>query len=388
MPSAAGDQYSPGPDPDFSYLSLLQPDLLFVQDIQRYVDLATSLGAMADSMQGSGGSSTQALRAQVLQYAGTQAPGLMMDDPTDLPLAMTYQTALGHDFPIYDAFLPSATGKYFAPSDLAMLKQYLDDLPPLLPQYEHFIVIGPDNEMIPQWVSFTFVGDYGGGQSSVEGTGPFVYAELPHEIAATLFNGLHPGPLGEEWDVLWQQSTDPIWDTADVYSGYPPRPMPTNRPIPWGDTNEYEDFMTIVSNWACDSATPRLSPTQSSSMLEQAIYAASQGHTILLQKTLIVAAVFTTGSPLELYLYNYPNYQMFSANPINATEAPVLANPSSLTLRDFTLAIQNGALTSVTSPASQVTVSGNVVKIPALSWTFPNPVPIPGYAVTAWGIQQ
>jgi sugar lactone lactonase YvrE len=389
MPSPAGNPYTPGPDPDFSYLSLLQPNLLFVQDIQRYVDVGDSLGAMADNMQGQGGSSMLALRSQVTEYAGQQAWGLMMTDPTDLPLAMTYQAGLGNTFPFYDVFLPSATGEYFEPSDLATLKQYLDDLPPLLLQYEHFIVIGPVNEMVPAAASITSVGNYGGGgQSSIEGTGPFVYGELPHEIAATVFNGLHPGPLGEEWDVLWQQSTNPIWDTADVFSGYPPRPMPTNRPIPWGDTNEYEDFMTIVSNWACDSATPRLSPTQSSSMLEQAVYAASQGHTILLQKTLIVAAIFTTGSPLELHLYNYPNYQMFSANPINATEASVLVAPSSLTLRDFTFSIQNGALTRVTSPASQVTVSGTTVNIPEWDFTFPTPVPIPAYAATAWGIPQ
>jgi len=271
MPSAAGDQYSPGPDPDFSYLSLLQPNLLFVQDIQRYVDLATSLGAMADAMQGLDGCSLLALRSQVAQYAGTQAWSWMMDDPTDLPVAMTYQTALGHTVPFYDVFLPSAAGDYFSPSDLVTLRQYLDDLPPLVLQYEHYIVAGPVNEMVPAAASETSVGGPGGGgQSSIESTTPYVYAQLPHEIACTFFNGIYPGPLGQEWDVLWQQSTDPIWDTADVYSGYPPRPMPANEPIPWGDTSEYEDFMTIVSNWADDSATPRLNPSRSSSMLEQA----------------------------------------------------------------------------------------------------------------------
>jgi hypothetical protein len=60
-----------------------------VQDIQRYVDLAASLDVMADSVQGQGGSSLLALRAQVLQYARTNAWGWMMDDPMDLPLAMT-----------------------------------------------------------------------------------------------------------------------------------------------------------------------------------------------------------------------------------------------------------------------------------------------------------
>jgi hypothetical protein len=306
----------------------------------------------------------------------------MMADPTDLPLAMTYQTSLGHSFPIYDVFLPSAVGQYFGPSDLATLRQYLDNLPPLAPQYEQCIIIGPVTEMTG-WAS-----DTGGSGSSIEGNGPFVYATLPHEIADTLFNGLHPGPLGQEWDVLWQESTDAIWDTADIYSGYPPRPMPANEPIPWGDTDENEDFMTIVSNWAEDSATPRLNPSQSSSMLEQAVYAASQGHTILLQKTLIVAAVFTAASPLELYLYHYPNYQLFSAIPMAMVLSPVQVTPTSLTLRDFTFTIQNGALTSVTSPASTATVSGSVVNIPALSWTFPTPVPIPAYAATTWGIPQ
>jgi hypothetical protein len=66
----------------------------------------------------------------------------------------------------------------------------------------------------------------------------------------------------------------------------------------------------------------------------------------------------------------------------------VQASPTSLTLRDYTFTIQNGALTSATSPASQVTVSGQTVSIPALTNTFPAPVPIPGFAATTWGIQQ
>jgi sugar lactone lactonase YvrE len=388
MTSPSGNPYTPGPDPDFSYLSLLQPNLLFVQDIQRYVDLGNSLGAMADTLQGQAGSSMLTLRAQVLQYAGQQAWVLMMQDAYahqgDWQPAMTYQTALGHTVPIYDAFLPSATGEYFAPSDLATLKLYLDNLPPWLPEYEHNIVIGPVAEMTGA------AGDTGGsagdGQSSIEGTS-LVYATLPHEIAGTFIGGEHSGPLGQEWDILWNQSTEPIWDTVDVYSYYPPRPMPANEPIPWGDIAEVEDFASIVSNWACDSAVPRLNPSQSSSMLEEAVYGASLGHTVLLQKTLIVAAVFTTASPLELHLYNYSNYQYF-APPIVATVSPVQVTPTSLTLRDFTFTIQNSALTSVTSPASQVTVSGNTVNIPALNWTFPTPVPIPGYAATAWGIPQ
>lgn len=122
-------------------------------------------------------------------------------------------------------------------------------------------------------------------------------------------------------------------------------------------------------------------------MLEEAVYGASLGHTVLLQKTLVVAAVFTIASPLELHLYNYSNYQYF-VPPIVATVLPVQVTPTSLTLRDYTFTIQNGALTSVASPASQVTVSGTTVNIPALNWTFPTPVPIPGYAATAWGIPQ
>jgi len=388
MTSPSGNPYTPGPDPDFSYLSLLQPNLLFVQDIQRYVDLGNSLGAMADTLQGQAGSSMLTLRAQVLQYAFQKAWNLMMQDAYahqgDWQPAMTYQTALGHTVPIYDAFLPSATGEYFAPSDLAALKLYLDNLPPWLPEYEHNIVIGPVAEMTG-WASDTG-GSAGDGESSEEGTS-LVYATLPHEIAVTFISGEHSGPLGQEWDILWQQSTDPIWDTADAYSAYPPRPMPANRPIPWGDTDESEDFDTIVSNWACDSAVPRLNPSQSSSMLEEAVYGASLGHTVLLQKTLVVAAVFTIASPLELHLYNYSNYQYF-VPPIVATVLPVQVTPTSLTLRDYTFTIQNGALTSVASPASQVTVSGTTVNIPALNWTFPTPVPIPGYAATAWGIPQ
>jgi len=170
-----------------------------------------------------------------------------------------------------------------------------------------------------------------------------------------------------------------------MYSSFPARPVDPNY-VPWGDTDEVEDFASVYSDWAGDSATPRLNPNQSSSILEQAVYAASQGHTVLLQKTLLVAALFTDPSSLQLSLYYHQNYQW--PLPISLMLSTVQVSPTSLTVGQFTFAIQNSALTSVTSPASQVTVSGNTVNIPALNWTFPTPVPIPGYAATAWGIPQ
>jgi sugar lactone lactonase YvrE len=383
MPSPAGSPYTPGPDPDFSYLTLLQPNLFFVKDIQRYVDLGNSLGAMADTMQGQAGYSLLAFRAQVLQYAsGMQAWRWMMDDSTGLPLAMTYQTTAGHAIPFYDVFLPSATGQYFTSQDLVALKQYLDELPPALLQYWEFIVNGPVVEML---------GDGGyteGGQSSIEAVDDVYDEALAHENGVAAFNGLWNSPdpsFHTEWDALWKQSTNPAWDTIDTYSGFPARPVDPNY-VPWGDTDEVEDFASVYSDWAGDSATPRLNPNQSSSILEQAVYAASQGHTVLLQKTLLVAALFTDPSSLQLSLYYHQNYQW--PLPISLMLSTVQVSPTSLTVGQFTFAIQNSALTSVTSPASQVTVSGNTVNIPALNWTFPTPVPIPGYAATAWGIPQ
>jgi hypothetical protein len=170
--------------------------------------------------------------------------------------------------------------------------------------------------------------------------------------------------------------------------------MPANQPIPWGDTREIEDFGTDFNDWVNESAAPRLNPNQSTSILEQAVYAASQGHTILLQKLLLMAALFTDQATQQLSLYSFPNYTLW-AGPIQRTLGSVQATSSSLTLNiplagggqgGYTFTIQSGALTSVTSPASQVTVSGNVVSIPALSDTFPTPVPIPGFAASAWGI--
>jgi len=158
-------------------------------------------------------------------------------------------------------------------------------------------------------------------------------------------------------------------------------------PTPWGANNIWEDLATTFDHWAGDSGTPRLNANVSSSLLEEAAYRAQQGHTILLQKTMLIAALFTDPVTKQLSLYYFANYQS-PTPPINRTFAQVQASPTSLTLRDFTFSIQNGALTSVISPASQVTVSGTTVNIPALNWTFPTPVPIPGYAATAWGIPQ
>jgi hypothetical protein len=263
-------------------------------------------------------------------------------------------------------------------------------MPPWLLQYVTCIVNAPDSEM-------TLGGDPSvtiGGDITIENSIPGNFSPmsdegLPHEVGVTLYNGLwnNPNPLFHtEWDTLWSQSTDPVWDTADVYSSFPPRPMPPNYPVPWGDTNVLEDFATVYSDWAGDSGTPRLTPNRSSSILEQAVYAASQGHIVLLQKTLLVAALFTDPSNLQLSLYYHQNYQW--PGPISLVLSTVQVSQTALTVGEFTFTIQNGALVSVTSPASQATVSGQTVNIPALNWAFPTPVPIPGYAATTWGIQQ
>jgi hypothetical protein len=262
------------------------------------------------------------------------------------------------------------------------LKQYLDELPPTLLQYQEFIVNGPIAAMIGG------AGYTEGGESSIQSIVDAYDEALAHENGVAAFNGLwnNPDPqFHQEWDTLWTQSTDPAWDTADVYSGFPTRPINPNH-VPWGDTNEPEDFCTVYSDWAGDSATPRLNPNQSSSILEQAVYAASQGHIVLLPKTLLVAALFTDPSTQQLSLYYHQNYQW--PLPISLTLSTVQASSTSLTVGEFTFTIQGGALVSVTSPASTATVSGNVVNISALSWTFPTPVPIPAYAATAWGIPQ
>jgi hypothetical protein len=428
MPSAAGDTYSPGPDPDFSYLSLLQPNLLFVQDIRRYVDLAASLGAMADSMEGQAGSSLLALRAQVLQYGGGgNAWNLMMADAGaqhgDWEPAMTYQTAAGHVVPIYDAFLPSATTPdlyftyYLVPSDLVSLRQYFDELPPLVLQYEHYIVFGPVGAMVG-WAGYTWIGGDGGG-SSIDGAhnaSVFPYQTIPHEIAGTLFGGLSGTLSRQEWDALWTASTEPVWDTVDTVSYYPPWSTIANSGIPWGDQSEFEDFMSIASDWANDSGTPRAIPNQSTSVLEEAVHFAALGHPILLQKVLIMAALFTTTPPVEMHLYHFTNLGVYQAppgdgpaaywpvtpsvaNPILSTVSPIQVTPTSLALTiplpggahgDYTFTIQNGLLTGGTSPASQVEFGqpGTIANIPEWDFTFPTPVPIPAYAATAWGIPQ
>jgi hypothetical protein len=168
---------------------------------------------------------------------------------------------------------------------------------------------------------------------------------------------------------------------------------------PSGDQNEGEDFATVFSNWGGDSGTPRINPSRSSSAMEEAVYRAQQGYPILLEKTLLVAALYTDPSTMQLSLYHYAGYMspvqqiqetqsVDSLTPILRTFGTVKASPTSLTIGDYTFTVQNGLLTGGTSPASQVTVSGKTVNIPEWDFTFPTPVPIPGYAVTRWGIPQ
>jgi uncharacterized protein (TIGR03437 family) len=384
MPSPAGGTYAPGPDADFSYLSLLQPDLTFVQDIQRSVDLAASLGAMADSMQGSGGASLLALRAQVLQYASGQAWQSMWAEAIngDLPEVMDYETALGHEIKFYETFVPTATNNVWTPTGLADLRAFLNLIPPPLLQFEQAILNGPVAFMMG-YGSYTLVGR-SVTWTGIEGNATAYNGSLGHEIGLSVFSGLGASrsPLIQEWDSLWAQSVaDPMWD--DCYELVYPRPPSAN---PWGAMSEFEDFATIFGNWVGDSATPRLNPNESSSVPEEAIYRASLGHPILLEKTLLVASLFTDPSTLQLSLYYHQGYQ--NGNTLERVLAPVSSASSSLTLGDYTFTVVNGALTGVTSPASQAQFSGQTVNIPALSYTFPTPVPVPGFAAAAWGIPQ
>jgi hypothetical protein len=379
--SASSPAASLPPDPNFSYLTLLVGTLPFVKDIQAALAQAANLKALAAAVGGALGLAYLTARSELLESAFESAWGWMMSDPeANLPLVMTYQTALGNQIGIYDTFAPTAPD-HFTPANLAAMKQLLDIIPPSLLQNITVIVNGPVTEM-------TGAGSItGGSEISIESGAEINAANLPHEIGATVWesNLFQDGPLGQQWDPLWGQSTDPVWDTADPFSNFPPRPMPANQPIPFGDTNEAEDFASVFNDWVNESATPRLNSNESSSIMEQAVYAASQGHTILLQKTLLVASLFTDPVTHQLSLYNYQNYQ--AGNTIERTLSQVQSSPTSLTLGAYTFTIQNGLLTGVSSPASQVTLaSGQIQNIPALNYTFPTPVPIPAFAVDIWGL--
>jgi hypothetical protein len=213
MPSPAGNSYTPGPDPDFSYLSLLQPNLLFVEDIQRYVDLGNSLGAMADSVQGQAGSSLLALRAQALQYAGQEAWGLMMASATQriLPLVADYTTALGRTISVYDTYQQTAANALTA-GDLSNLKLFLADIPPDLLQYLQIVVNGPVAETTGDGALTATNGV--DTWTSIEG---FAEQDLAHEIGISVFQGaLKAGDtVYQEWNGLWNASNDAQWDDMD-----------------------------------------------------------------------------------------------------------------------------------------------------------------------------
>jgi hypothetical protein len=382
------------PDPDFSYLSELLPNLPFVQEIQEFQAVAGVLGSIGqalsapDLMQMDQAFAFLSLRSVILQYASQNAWGWMMGNAANgsLPLVMEYQTALGNDIKIYDVYLPTAQYA-FKPQDLTALRNLLDILPASVLTNITAIVNGPVFEMTG-WGSLT-----GGSQISIEGGGEINAPSLPHEIGVTVWesNLFQNAPLGREWQVLWNGSTHPVWDTVEPDSYYPPRPMPSNEPTPWGDRSEGEDVATIFNDWVNDSATPRLNPNQSSSILEQAIYAASQaglpggppeGDSVLLQKVLLMAALFTDAAARQVAFYSYENYQYGA--PIQRVMEPVSLSSTQLVLGNYTFTVVNGALTGVTSPASQATVNGQVVNIPALNYTFSTPVPIPAYAAGLW----
>jgi hypothetical protein len=303
----------------------------------------------------------------------------------NLPPVMTYQTAPGNAIPIDDTFESTSTAQVLSSADLASLTQFLDILPPSLLQNIRAIVNGPVVAITGGTFGSYTIGNAVGAVIAIDGGAEINASNLPHEIGVTVcLSDLFYGPLGQQWGALWSQSTDPVWDTADPFSNFPPRPPPANQPIPFGDLNEAEDFASVFNDWVNESATPRLNPDQSSSIVEQAVYAASQGHAILLQKTLLIASLFTNPATQQLSLYNCQNYQIGSTT--ERTLIQVQSSPTSLTLGSYTFTIQNGLLTGVASPASQATASsGQTVNIPALNYTFPTPVPIPAFAANIWG---
>ena len=95
-----------------------------------------------------------------------------------------------------------------------------------------------------------------------------------------------------------------------------------------------------------------------------------------------MAALFTDAAARQVAFYSYQNYQYGA--PIQRVMEPVSLSSTQLVLGNYTFTVVNGALTGVTSPASQATVNGRVVNIPALNYTFSTPVPIPAYAAGLW----
>ena len=374
-PSGTSAASSLPPDPDFSYLSLLQPNLTFVQQIQGNLAQAAALAGLAAGLSATLGLAFLTARSNLLQKTFSQAWYWMMTNiPSNLPQVMTYQTTQGHSFGIYDTFASTATKDVFSSANLAALKQYLDNMPQDLLQNVSCIVNGPVPEMTSGDSASTE-----GDRISIEGIADVNDEALAHEIGVALYFEGFSGPLQQGWNTLWSQSTNPVWDDVSMFSYYPPRPMPSNQPKPWGAQSEVEDFASIFSNWAGDSGTPRINPNQSSSSLEEAVCRASLGHPLLLEKTLIVAALYTDQATQQLSLYHYSNYALSAtASPIRTT-SPVQATSTTLKLGDYTFTIQNGMLVSVSSPATPLQA--------ALNYLFSTPVAIPAFAATRWGLQ-
>ena len=111
-----------------------------------------------------------------------------------------------------------------------------------------------------------------------------------------------------------------------------------------------------------------------------------RGIQIMLQKTLLVAALFTDQATQQLSLYNYEGY--LAGNAIERTFSQVLSSPISLTLGYYTFTIRDGLLTGVsTTYPTQVTLaSGQKQNIQQLNYTFPAAVPFPAFAAGVWGI--
>ena len=365
-------------DPNFSYLSQLQQNLPFVKKIQNYLKTAAGLAASAALLGSALGFPLLLARSNLLQWVAQNAWTWMMGDAAQgkLPQVMTYQTTQGHSFEIYDTYDANTPGGYaFSASNLATLKQNLDNMPPDLLQYVGYIVNGPIPNMLPGDAACT-----SGDHISIYGVRDVNNEALAHEIAMTLYFNYSSGLFGQEWSALWKQSANnPVWDDVNMYSSYPSRPMPQDQDTPWGAQNDYEDFASVFSNWAGDSGTPRLNPNKSSSALEEAVYRASLGYPVLLEKTLLVAALFTDQATQQLSLYHYSGYAVSATSSPIKTTSTVQASATSLTLGDYTFTIQNGMIVSVSSSATSQQA--------ALNYTFPTPVPIPAFAAARWNLQ-
>jgi hypothetical protein len=315
----------------------------------------------------------------VMQKGGPLA--WVMEKTLGLSPAYVYVASDGHRIPVYDAYAPGDAR--LKAEDFNALRQFLDAMPPGHLDNIPALVNLPCGLLYPGAEGFA---DFSRG-IGLNSPRSIVTGALAHEVGHFVQQALD-ADARNEWSALHESQDVTQLD----YIGGPYYWFPFDVPgfVPYGATNELEDFATIYHAWTNDSASPPIGDTQqqSTTLWEEAFRRAATGHSKLLEKTLYMAGVFTDPNKGELTLYS--RHGLDPRGPTDAFQSRVQHQGNQLQVGDvaFTLNDELKIIAADIPGTRYWMMQSESLQGQALRIEFSNPVDIPSFTRRQWGLRS